>query len=40
VRDAEQWERDYWANLMSTTMTVSQVFYDFINSAEMGILLQ
>ncbi|MGA3097515.1 MAG: FG-GAP-like repeat-containing protein [Bryobacteraceae bacterium] len=41
VRDAEQWERDYWANLMSTNaLTVSQVFYDFINSAEMGILLQ
>jgi hypothetical protein len=41
VRVAEQWERDYWANLMSTNaLTVSQVFYDFINSAEMGILLQ
>jgi hypothetical protein len=40
VRDAEQWERNYWANLMSTTMTLSQVFYDFVNSDEMKILLQ
>jgi hypothetical protein len=39
VRDAEQWERDYWSNLMSTTMTVSQVFYYFVNSDEMRILL-
>ncbi|MGA2183523.1 MAG: SBBP repeat-containing protein [Bryobacteraceae bacterium] len=40
LRDAEQWERDYWANLMATNaMTVNQVFYDFVNSAEMGIEL-
>ena len=38
-RDAEQWERDYWANLMATTMTVSQVFYDFVNSDELRIAL-
>ena len=36
VRDAEQWERNYWANLMSATMTVSQVFYDFVSSAHFG----
>jgi hypothetical protein len=39
VRDAEQWERDYWSNLMSTTMTVPQVFYYFVYSDEMKILL-
>ena len=39
VRDAAPWERDYRSNLMSTTMTVSQVFYDFVNCDEMGILL-
>ena len=39
VRDAEQWERDYWSNLMSTGMTVPQVFYDFVYSDEMKILL-
>ena len=39
VRDSEQWERDYWSNLMSTTMTVPQVFYYFVYSDEMKILL-
>ena len=39
-RDSEQWERNYWANLMSTTETVAQVFLDFVNSAEMAIHLQ
>ncbi|MGO9094328.1 MAG: SBBP repeat-containing protein [Bryobacteraceae bacterium] len=40
LRDAEQWERDYWSNLMTGGMTVSQVFFDFVNSAEMEIWLQ
>jgi hypothetical protein len=39
-RDAEQWERDYWANLMNTSMTAPDVFYYFVNSAEMAIHLQ
>ena len=39
VRDAEQWERDYWSNLMNTGMTVPQVFYYFVYSDEMKILL-
>jgi hypothetical protein len=39
-RDSEQWERNYWANLMSATETVEQVFFDFVNSAEMAIHLQ
>jgi hypothetical protein len=39
VRDSEQWERDYWSNLMSTTMTVSDVFGYFVNSDEIKILL-
>jgi len=33
-------ERDYWSNLMTGGMTVSQVFFDFINSDEMKIWLQ
>jgi hypothetical protein len=38
-RDAEQWERDYWANLMSTGMTVYDVFYAFVTSPEFAIRL-
>jgi hypothetical protein len=39
-RDAEQWERDFWANLMSTSMTVRQVFDQFVNSPEFAIRLR
>jgi hypothetical protein len=39
LRDAEQWERDYWADYMTRGMSVYQVFFSFINSAEMGLLL-
>ncbi len=40
-RDAEQWERDYWADKMRTgAQTVESVFYDFINSDELRIHLQ
>jgi hypothetical protein len=38
-RDAEQWERDFWANLMNTSMTVSQVFNGFVTSPEFAIRL-
>jgi hypothetical protein len=40
LRDAEQWERDYWANLMTAGMTVRDVFVNFVNSAEIAIQLQ
>jgi len=40
LRDAEQWERDYWANLMIGGMSVREVFFYFVNSAEMGLLLR
>jgi len=40
LRDAEQWERDYWANLMIGGMSVRDVFGYFVHSAEMGLLLR
>ena len=39
-RDAEQWERDFWANLMFSGTTVRTVFSQFINSPEIQILLR
>jgi hypothetical protein len=38
-RDAEQWERDYWAELMTGGMTVRTVFWYFVTSAEMKLML-
>jgi hypothetical protein len=40
LRDAEQWEPDYWANLTGGTMTVSRGFYDVISSDEIRISLR